>query len=49
MSEGDVICLIEAMKMEQEIKAEHSGKVKEVFVKEGDAVQVNDVLMAVVE
>jgi pyruvate carboxylase subunit B len=49
VSEGDVICLIEAMKMEQEIKAEHGGKVKEVFVKEGDAVQVNDVLMAVVE
>ena len=44
---GDVICVIEAMKMEQEIKAPHGGKVKEVFVKAGTAVSVNDVLMQV--
>jgi pyruvate carboxylase subunit B len=44
---GDVICVIEAMKMEQEIKAAKAGKVKEVFVKAGTPVQVNDVLMQV--
>lgn len=49
ITEGDVVCLIEAMKMEQEIKADHGGKVKEIFVKEGEQVSVNDVLMSVAE
>jgi pyruvate carboxylase subunit B len=44
---GDVIATIEAMKMEQEIKAEKAGEVKEVFVKEGQAVKPGDLLMQV--
>ena len=44
---GDVVCVIEAMKMEQELKAPHAGTVKEIYVKSGVPVQVNDVIMKV--
>jgi pyruvate carboxylase subunit B len=44
---GDVIATIEAMKMEQEIKSEKAGEVKDVFVKEGQAVKPGDLLMQV--
>ncbi|WCB95380.1 Carbamoyl-phosphate synthase large chain [Baekduia alba] len=44
---GDVLCVIEAMKMEQEITAEHDGTVAEVRVAEGDGVGPGDVLVVV--
>jgi pyruvate carboxylase subunit B len=44
---GDVIATIEAMKMEQEIKSERAGEVKQVFVKEGQAVKPGDLLMQI--
>ncbi|MEM8496193.1 MAG: biotin/lipoyl-containing protein, partial [Planctomycetota bacterium] len=34
-----VVCIIEAMKVINEIKAEVSGKIVEVLVKNGDAVE----------
>ena len=42
---GDVIMILEAMKMETEVRSPDSGTVQEVFVKEGDAVQVGDLLL----
>ena len=47
ISKGDVIATIEAMKMEQEIKSDKSGKIKDIFVKEGDSVTRGDLLMQV--
>jgi acetyl-CoA/propionyl-CoA carboxylase biotin carboxyl carrier protein len=44
VSEGDLICVIEAMKMEHEITAHRSGKVEELKVAEGDSVSSGDVL-----
>ena len=41
----DVIMILEAMKMETEVRSPESGTVQSVFVKEGDAVQVGDVLL----
>ncbi|HET8639050.1 MAG TPA: acetyl-CoA carboxylase biotin carboxylase subunit, partial [Solirubrobacterales bacterium] len=38
VAEGDLICVIEAMKMENEIAAHRSGKVEELNVSEGAAV-----------
>ena len=35
---GDIIATIEAMKMEQEIKSNISGEVKDIFIKEGNSV-----------
>ena len=37
---GDDVCVLEAMKMQQSLKADWSGIVKKVFVSSGD--QVND-------
>ena len=47
IKEGDVIATIEAMKMEQEIKSDASGEVKDVFVAEGDSVASGDLIIQV--
>jgi acetyl-CoA/propionyl-CoA carboxylase, biotin carboxylase, biotin carboxyl carrier protein len=47
VSEGDLICVIEAMKMENEITAHRSGKVEELKVSEGDSVSSGDVLAVI--
>ena len=48
VEEGDLICVVEAMKMENEIAAHRSGKVTTLNVAEGAAVSAGDVL-AVIE
>jgi acetyl-CoA/propionyl-CoA carboxylase biotin carboxyl carrier protein len=47
VSEGDLICVIEAMKMENEITAHRSGKVEELNVTEGAAVSSGDILAVI--
>jgi acetyl-CoA/propionyl-CoA carboxylase biotin carboxyl carrier protein len=47
VAEGDLICVIEAMKMENEIVAHRSGKVEELKIAEGDAVSSGDVLAVI--
>ena len=44
VSEGDLICVIEAMKMENEITAHRSGTVTELAATEGGAVSAGDLL-----
>ncbi len=48
VAEGDLVCVIEAMKMENEIAAHRAGKVTALNVAEGAAVSSGDVL-AVIE
>lgn len=36
---GDLVLILEAMKMETEVRSEHSGKIDAIMVKEGDSVQ----------
>lgn len=45
VQEGDVVIIMEAMKMETEIRAASSGTVASVCIKEGDAVSTGDVLL----
>ena len=47
IAEGDVVCIIEAMKLMNEIKSEHSGKVTQICVKNGDPIEFGQVLMYV--
>jgi acetyl-CoA/propionyl-CoA carboxylase, biotin carboxylase, biotin carboxyl carrier protein len=47
VAEGDLICVIEAMKMENEIVAHRGGKVEELKVAEGAAVSSGDVLAVI--
>ncbi len=44
---GDVVCILEAMKMENEISAPMAGVVQEVNVSEGAAVNEGDVLILI--
>ena len=45
IQEGDVLVILEAMKMETEVRAARAGTVVAIDVKEGDAVQVGDSLL----
>ena len=45
ITEGDVVMIMEAMKMETEIRAAKSGIVLSIPVKEGDAIQVGTTLL----
>ena len=45
IQEGDVIVILEAMKMETEVRAARSGTVSEVRIREGDTVAVGDCML----
>lgn len=46
---GDTVCILEAMKMQNELHAKQNGVVKSVLVKEGDTVEMRQVLVVVEE
>ncbi|BES71820.1 sodium-extruding oxaloacetate decarboxylase subunit alpha [Marinobacter nanhaiticus D15-8W] len=47
VEEGEVMIILEAMKMETEIRAPQAGTVGEVFIKVGDAVAVGDEMLTI--
>ena len=47
VQKGDVLLIIEAMKLMNEIEADASGKVTEICVKNGDSIEFGQVLMYV--
>lgn len=47
VAEGDVVMILEAMKMETEIRAPRAGTIGSVSSKEGDAVKVGDTLYTI--
>lgn len=47
VQQGDIIIVLEAMKMETEVRAAMSGSVGSVAVKEGDSVAVGDLLITI--
>ena len=47
IKEGDVVCIVEAMKLMNEIESEFSGKIVEICVSDGQPVEFGQVLMYV--
>ena len=47
VAEGDVVCILEAMKLENEVTAPVSGIVKEIEVSKGTAVQNGQLIMII--
>lgn len=39
VKQGEILCIIEAMKLMNEIESEYSGKIKEILVKDGEPVE----------
>jgi pyruvate carboxylase subunit B len=47
VAKGDVVVVLEAMKMENNIHSPHGGTVKDIFVKEGSTVSAGDALLII--
>ena len=47
VSKGDTLCIIEAMKIMNEIEAEKSGKITEIVAKNGEPVEFNQTLFII--
>ncbi len=47
VEEGDTVAVLEAMKMENDIKTDQSGQVVDLIVSEGDTVEKDDILMII--
>lgn len=47
VAKGDVVIILEAMKMETEIRTSEAGVITDILVREGDAVAVGDVLLMI--
>ena len=45
VAQGDVVCIVEAMKLMNEIESEFSGKIVEICVEDGQPVEFGQVLM----
>lgn len=48
VKKGDVLCIIEAMKLMNEIESEFNGEIKEILVKDGDVVEYGKPLFKIV-
>ena len=45
---GDVVCIVEAMKMMNQIEADHSGVIEAILVEDGEPVEFDQPLMTIV-
>lgn len=45
---GDVVCIVEAMKMMNQIEADHTGVVEAILVEDGEPVEFDQPLIAIV-
>ena len=45
---GDVLCIIEAMKLMNEIESEFDGEIAEIFIKDGEAVEYGKALFRII-
>ena len=49
VNEGDTVAVLEAMKMENDVKADKTGQITDIFISEGDTVEKGDMLMVIKE
>ena len=47
INEGDVICIIEAMKIMNEIQSEKNGTIKEILIKDGNPIEFDQPLFII--
>ncbi|NMA50508.1 MAG: acetyl-CoA carboxylase biotin carboxyl carrier protein [Mollicutes bacterium] len=47
INKGDTVCIIEAMKLMNEIESEYSGKIVEIYVKNGQTVEYGSKLFRI--
>ncbi|MDD3984789.1 MAG: sodium-extruding oxaloacetate decarboxylase subunit alpha [Methanobacterium sp.] len=47
VKEGDIVAVLEAMKMENDIHASISGIIQDIFIEEGDTVSAGEILMII--
>ncbi len=47
IKEGDVVCIIESMKLMNEITSEFAGRVAEIYVNDGDTVEFDQKIMRI--
>lgn len=47
IKEGDVVCIIESMKLMNEVTSEFSGRVAEIYVNDGDTVEFDQKIMRI--
>ena len=47
VNDGDPVLIVEAMKMETEVRANASGKIQSIAIKKGDAIQADQSLMTI--
>lgn len=47
VKKGDTVCIIEAMKLMNEIQAEEDGTIKEILVKDGDIIEYGQPLFVI--
>lgn len=47
VNKGDVVCIIESMKLMNELNSEFSGRVAEIYVNNGDAVEYGQKIMRI--
>lgn len=48
VKKGDVLCIIEAMKLMNEIESEFDGEIAEIFIKDGEAVEYGKALFRII-
>lgn len=48
IKKGDVLCIIEAMKLMNEIESEFDGEIAEIFIKDGEAVEYGKALFRII-
>lgn len=47
VNKGDVVCIIEAMKLMNEIESEFDGEIAEIYIKDGEVVEYGTKLFAI--